>query len=282
MKLLVKVDIPEMLPLLVNLPEVAAISIPRGWPLAQQKESISLLHKMGKEAFVDMGFLWLEDELAEIRKYLKSVQNWHLDALLYTDLALWSLAKEYGLQDLLFYDGGSLLTNSVDTYYYRQRNRGVILARELTFEEIRRILRVNQNKASLFIAGYMTMAISRRHFLQAYFAYRQQETTMHQTFYLQEEKRKQRFPIREDIQGSIIYTDSVYLPYEELPVLAKECAYGMFDTVLLKKEEVLQIIHDLGSIHQNNAAMKLAAIRQQFPERQFDTGYLYRKTNVYK
>lgn len=281
MKLLVKVNDIKTAFSIVEKPEIAAICLPRCFSFIEGKEFVDIAKKNGKEIFIDFCFMMLESEVSEVKEELSVLSNLDFDYLIYTDIGVMSLAKEAGLAEKLFYDGGSLLTNSLDAYFYRNQNAGAFLARELTLEEIRRISYITKGKISFMMAGFLAMSISRRHFVRSYFDYLGKNEEVSGLYWLQEEKRKEQFfPITEDRYGSVIYTDGIYLPYEEWEELASLCEYGMIDATLLKNEELLYILEDILTLTKENAMTKLEAIRLKFPERTFDTAYLYRKTNV--
>lgn len=235
-----------------------------------------------KEFFIDLSYMLLENETDNAILALKKVKQWQADAFLYTDLGFYELAKKEGLTNKAFYDGGSLLTNSLDASFYLSFNKGVVLARELTLDEIKKISTHTAGKISLFIGGFLTMSFSRRHYLSSYFAYRNKKEILEDTYLLKEIKREDYYPIQERKEGTYLFTEGIYLPYQELAELENKYDYGFFDTNMLNSIEILTIVNDLITLNKENAGIKLATLKKRFAERVFDTGYLYRKTNVCK
>lgn len=282
MKLMIKLDDLNLAKELIKLPLVKGLVVESSIKSEQALFLTNLCKEYNKELFLDLRYMLLENEIEKAKADIEKVIAYQVDAFLYTDLGLYELAKRYRVDDKAFYDGGSLLTNSLDATYYLSFNRGVVLARELTLLEIKRLSKLTKRKISLFIGGYLTMSFSRRHYLSAYFAHRKIDINLDTTYWLKEIKREDYYPIQERESGTYLFTESIYLPLIELAQLEGSYDYGFFDTNMLKPQEILAIVNALSLLTKENASERLNNLKKQFKERIFDTGYLYRKTNVSK
>ncbi len=238
-----------------------------------------------KKVYVQIDNFISEDDMDELLDYMGFVKSLEPDGIYFHDLGLYEIAKEFSLADKLIYDGKSVLCNSLDTRFLLNRGiDSVMLARELTFEEIKDIASNNPGQVDIQIFGHQRMSYSRRKFLKNYFEEinRDYDYLNKESLYLIEEQRDYRMPIVEDDEGTFIYTDYIVEMFKELPKIADVIKRGVIDTLFIDNDNmILQACRDYKRVNKENADFIKESFRHSYPEN-YSSGYLYQKTNISK
>ena len=238
-----------------------------------------------KKVYVQIDNFVTEDDMEELLDYMGFVKSMEPDGIYFHDLGIYEIAKQFELVDKLIYDGKSVLCNSLDTRF--MLNKGidsVMLARELTFEEIKDIAVNNSGQVDIQIFGHQRMSSSRRKFLKNYFREinKDYDYLNKETMYLIEEQRDYRMPIVEDENGTYIYTDYIVEMFEEVPKIRSLIKRGVIDTLFINDENmILEVCRDYGRVNSDNATFIKESFRHAYPE-VYSSGYLYQKTNISK
>ena len=233
----------------------------------------------GKELQCDLRIMLEEEEIPGMRYYLQQLKELDPDGIVFTDLGLFKLAKEAGLTEKMIYDGGPLLSNTLDAaFFLKEGCRSVILARELTLEEVKTISKTLP-AVSMQTAGYLCMSSSKRKYLSSYFAYRDlPEDPWAEGYTIREERREEEYPIKEGRNGTKIYTESVFLPFREWKELNVQ--YGYLEGELFKKEEILSLLDVCQLLKEGKETEAQETASTKLPQKSFFDGYLYRRSEV--
>ncbi len=238
-----------------------------------------------KKVYVVIDNFISEDEMGKLYDYMGFVKSLEPDGIYFHDLGMYEMARRFDLLSKLIYDGKSVLCNSLDTRFLLNRGiDSVMLARELTFDEIKAIADNNPGKVDIQIFGHQRMSYSRRKFLKNYFneIHRDYDYLNKETMYLIEEQRDYKMPIVEDQDGTFIYTDYIVEMFEELPKIADVIKRGVIDTLFIDDDRmILQTCRMYGKLDKKNASFIKESFRNAFPEN-YSSGYLYQKTNISK
>ena len=239
----------------------------------------------GKKVYVQIDNFISEDDMDELFDYLGFVKSLEPDGIYFHDLGMYEIAKQFDLSDKLIYDGKSVLCNSLDTRFLLNRGiDSVMLARELTFEEIRDIASNNPGKVDIQIFGHQRMSYSRRKFLKNYFREinKDYDYLNKETMYLIEEQRDYKMPIVEDKEGTFIYSDYIVDMFKEVSEIDTLIKRGVIDTLFIENDNlILQACRDFNRVNKENADFIRESFRRSYPEN-YSSGYLYQKTNITK
>lgn len=251
---------------------------------SQMRDLVAYSHKYNKKVYVAIDDFVSESDRIALFEYFDFVASLEPDGIYYHDMALLDAAKKYGILNKMIYDGKTIICNSLETAFYL--NTGIdslVIARELTLEEIMPIVKMNPGKIDMQIFGHIRMSYTKRKFLTNYFKEIGTDydyfNNKHLT--LTEEKRDYHMPILQDDSGTKIYSDFIFECYEELPDLSEYLKRGIIDTLFVDDQIVLHALRDYRRINKINAQFLKNTFTRGTTDR-FSTGYLYIKTNKTK
>ena len=135
------------------------------------RRAVGLAHSMGKKVYVTCNTLPREDELNRLPAFLELLQDAKADAVIVTDLGVIALAKRFAPDVALHVSTQLGVVNSAAANVLHAMGADtVVLARELSLEEIRKI-RANtpaELKLEAFVHGAMCVSFSGRCLLSNY------------------------------------------------------------------------------------------------------------------
>lgn len=226
-----------------------------------------------------------EDDKANLYSYMEFIKDLNVDGIYFHDLAIYEVAGMYEIRDKLIYDGYSVMCNTLEATYFLSRGiDGVVISRELTFEEVNNIITMIPGMIDMQIFGYLRMSYSRRKFIRNYMKeigkpYIYEES---KNLSLIEEKRNYKMPIVEDQYGTRIYTDFILESMKEIPYLRNNLRRGIIDTLFIDDENlILTILREYQRVTVENSEFLRQSIYKNFPNR-YSSGYFYQKTNITK
>ncbi len=240
---------------------------------------------MGKKFYIVMDQFVSEDEKMLLYDYMDFIDSLDVDGIYFHDLGVFDAARSYDLTRKLIYDGKSVMCNSLDLSFMLDRGiDSVMISRELTFEEVKQIVRNNPYRVDMQIFGHLRMSYSKRRFLNNYFRQigKEYDYFDKESLSLIEEKREYRMPIMEDESGTHIYTDYILTMFDEIPILRPYLKRGIIDTLFIEDEnKIAQICRDYRRINENNVDFIRESFYHNYPDH-YSSGYLYQKTNITK
>lgn len=220
-----------------------------------------------------------------VNDYLEFLKKLDVDGIYFTDLGIISVAGAIGIRNKLIYDPDTLLTNSLDVNFYLRQGIGTVLARELSFDEVKHILEKNPGKCDMQIFGHLKLSYSKRQFMTNYFKYIGKEVDVlnKRSIRLVEEHRNYKLPIIEDKYGTRIYSDYVLLMYKEYLELRPLLKRAIIDDTFIEKNELtLAALRDYKRVSDMNAEFLEENITALYNNVSFSNGYLSNKTSKVK
>ncbi len=187
--------------------------------------AIAYAHELGKKIYVTVNIFAHEDDFAELPAYLHRLAALGADAVLVSDPGVIAVAREVAPALPVHLSTQANNTNShTVNFWLRQGVERVVLARELTMEELKAVRVKVEGELEMFVHGAMCMSYSGRCLLSNYLTGRDAnrgECTQpcRWGYALSEEKRPgEYFPVEEDRRGTYIFNshDLCLLPYMPL------------------------------------------------------------------
>ncbi|MCF2601943.1 U32 family peptidase [Anaerovibrio lipolyticus] len=186
------------------------------------QEAVDFAHKLGKKIYVTVNIFPHNSDIAKLPVYLTFLNEIKVDAILVADFGVFTLAKEYAPDVELHISTQANNTNWAAVNAWAELGaRRVVLAREMSLEEIKEIREKCSVELEMFVHGAMCISYSGRCLMSNYLTGRDANRgscaqPCRWNYALVEEKRPgQYFPVLEDERGTYIFNskDMCLLPY---------------------------------------------------------------------
>ena len=200
----------------------------------EMKEAVAFAHSLHKKVYVTVNIFAHNEDISALPEYLRSLQETGADALLISDLGVWSVARETVPAMPLHVSTQANTTNwaAVKAWENLGASR-VVLARELSFAEMKEIRSKTEVELEAFVHGAMCISYSGRCWLSSYLTGRDGNRgacaqVCRWEFSLTEANRPgQRFDVAGDERGTYIMNskDLCLLPYLPRLMEAGICSF---------------------------------------------------------
>jgi len=194
------------------------------------KEGVDYAHSFGRKLYVTVNIIPHNEDLEGLPEYLAELGSAGVDALIVSDPSIIMIARDV-LPDMELH----LSTQASNTNYksaefwHRLGIKRIVLARELSFEEIRETIAKSLDTLEFeaFVHGAMCMSYSGRCLLSNYMVGRDANRgecaqPCRYKYFLMEEKRPgQYMPVEEDNRGTYIFNSRDLCMIEYIPELVE-------------------------------------------------------------
>ncbi|HYE84227.1 MAG TPA: U32 family peptidase [Clostridia bacterium] len=198
--------------------------------MAEIKEGVDFAHENGKKLYVTVNIIPHNEDLEGLPEYLKELGSTGADALIVSDPSIIMTAKEVlpGMELHLSTQASNTNYKSAE-FWHSLGIKRIVLARELSFEEIRETIARSPESLEyeVFVHGAMCMSYSGRCLLSNYMVGRDANRgecaqPCRYKYYLVEEKRPgQYMPVFEDERGTYIFNSRDLCMIEHIPELVQ-------------------------------------------------------------
>lgn len=239
-----------------------------------------------KESILNLNRLFHEYELDELREYIDLFIKMDIDSYIFSDLAIYTIFKGYNLEHKLIYHARTMITSLQDALFWKSKNvKSVFVSNELTLEEINSI--VHAGNIAIEAYGHHQIFASKRDLLSLYFTYTKNEERQRKfkKYTIQEELRKEKYPILENHHGTVIYSAFKYAILEEIQSLDVKPKYIHINSIFIVEEELLEIVSLYKKVMDagfRESITKEAVKRLAEIDPNIYSGFLYKKTTLVK
>lgn len=190
------------------------------------RAGIEFAHTRGKRIYLTMNIIPHNDDLNAMPDYVRKVQDMGVDAIILSDPGVYSIVRETAPEMEIHLSTQANNTNWRSAkFWYEHGIKRIILARELSLNEIREIRKKvpEELELEIFIHGAMCISYSGRCLLSNYMAGRDSNRGLcahpcRWKYYLVEEKRPGEYmPIYENERGTFIYNSKDLCMIEHIP-----------------------------------------------------------------
>ena len=191
-------------------------------------EGIAYAHEHGKKVYVTANILAHNRDLEGVREYFKELKEMQPDALIISDPAVFTIAKEIVPEVDIHISTQANNTNyGTFQFWWKQGARRVVTARELSLEEIREIREhiPDEMEIETFVHGAMCISYSGRCLLSSFMAGRDanQGACTHPCRWkyavMEESRPGQYMPVYENERGTYIFNSKDLCMIEHIPEL---------------------------------------------------------------
>lgn len=213
------------------------------------KEAVKFAHNLNKKIYVTVNIFAHNEDLELLPKYLLELEEANVDAVLISDFGIWNIAKEVVPNMSLHVSTQANNCNWASTQAWKDLGaERVVLARELSLKEIKKIHEKVDVELEAFVHGAMCISYSGRCLLSNYFTGRDGNRgacaqICRWEFELKEKNRpNEGFDIQEDSRGSYVFNskDLCLIKYLDQIIEAGVCS--------LKVEGRMKSVHYVSTV----------------------------------
>lgn len=200
----------------------------KNFTLDEIKEGIEFAHARGAKVYITANIIPHNEDLKEFPDFVRQVASLGADAIIVSDLGTFSIVREVAPNLDIHISTQANNTNYASaSMWYKLGAKRVILARDLSFDEVRQI-RENTNldmEIECFVHGAMCVSYSGRCLLSNYLTHRDSNKgacshPCRWKYYLMEEKRPGEYmPVFENERGTFIFNSKDLCMIEYIPEL---------------------------------------------------------------
>ena len=234
------------------------------------------LEALDLDLYVDIDIMIEEGILSRLDGYLELLKSLRPKGIYFSDLAVYRLALKKGMSEMLIYDPKTLLTNSLDAIFFLKKGLdSVVIARELTLEEIRKIIKMTNGAIDMQVAGHIMMSYSKRKFVSDYLAYIGKPFKEDASYAIKEETRDRQMMIKETSFGTEIFSDHILFMPDEFKMIKDGLRHAIIEARYLDD----RLLYDIIAVYQG---LKDEDLLERYPDAYLEKGYLYDKTMIKK
>lgn len=190
--------------------------------------AINYVHNKKKKIYITVNIFAHNQDLKELPNYLRELEALGVDGIIFSDPGVWQIAQEIGSTLNLHLSTQANTTNWASARFWESRGvKRIILARELSLEEIQEIRTKVNLELEVFVHGAMCVSYSGRCLLSNYFTGRDANLgecaqPCRWRYALVEEKRPgEYYPLFEDQRGTYLLNSQDLCLIRYLPELIK-------------------------------------------------------------
>ncbi|TCO79082.1 peptidase U32 family protein [Marinisporobacter balticus] len=200
----------------------------KNFSFEDMEKGVEFAHQRGKKVYVTLNIIPHNEELKELPGYLEKLSQMDVDAIILSDPGTLMIVQELAPNMEIHLSTQANNTNYMSAkFWYKQGIKRIVMARELSFEEMKEI-RENIPKdleLEAFVHGAMCISYSGRCLLSNYMADRDANRgacahPCRWEYYLMEEKRPGEYmPVFEDEKGTYFFNSKDLCMIEYIPEL---------------------------------------------------------------
>src|SRR6056297_3043722 len=188
------------------------------------KEGTEFIHKRNKKIYVTVNMIPHNEDLEGLDEYLHQLEEIGVDALIISDPGVLKIIRDENIDIELHLSTQANAVNYASVAFWKEMGmKRIILARELSKDEIKDIREKTDVSLEMFVHGAMCISYSGRCLLSNYFVNRdanrgQCAHSCRWKYYLVEEERPgEYYPIFEDKSGTHIMNSKDLCLIEHIP-----------------------------------------------------------------
>jgi len=303
---------PELLATAANLEEAAALldagadalligddrfgmRLAGNFSLEDTAAVVSLAHAKGGKVYAGLGGLMPNRLLDELPAYVKAIAELGVDGIEFGDPAVLMTVKREVPNMKLHWNAEMTSTNYATANYWGSKGASrVVLARELNMEEMTGMVPLLEVEAQVQVHGMTNIYHSKRRLVESYMSHQGRPGDggslgkERGLFLIEAERKNEKFPIYEDVNGTHIMSSDDICILEDLHILM-EAGVDSFKIEGLLKSTAYNVAvvrayrHAMDVYSADPAAYTFReewlepVRRQQDPERELTFGFFYKE-----
>lgn len=141
----------------------------KNFDLKEIKEGVEYAHKLGKKVYVTVNIIFHNEDIEGLKEYLLYLDSIKVDGIIASDILVMELVKKLKLNlELHISTQASIMNEEAARFYKKLGAKRLVLARECSKEDIKKIKKTTGLDLEAFIHGAMCTSISGRCILSNY------------------------------------------------------------------------------------------------------------------
>ncbi len=193
---------------------------------AEMESGLAYAHERGKKVYITVNILAHNRDIDKLPPYLEELQQIKVDGLIISDPGVIRLASKYAADIPITVSTQANVSNYESAALYRELGASrIVLARELSLDEIIVIKKRVEIELEMFVHGAMCVSYSGRCLLSHYMTGRSAnlgacaQPCRYQYSVVEEKRPGQYYPIEEDERGSYLFNSRDLCLLEYIPQL---------------------------------------------------------------
>ena len=260
----------------------------------EMEKAVSFAHDLKKRVYVTVNIFAHNDDLRELPEYINFIDSIGIDGIIVSDPGVYRIARQVAPKLHLHISTQANNTNWSSVIFWQDLGaQRVVLAREVSLEDIRLIRQKVDIELEAFVHGAMCISYSGRCLLSNYFTGRdanrgQCAQPCRWKYSLMEENRPgQYFPVYEDDKGTYIFNSKDLCLLAYLPDLIQsglnsfkiegrmKSVHYVASVVKVYREAIDLYMHDPANF---TVKEEWLAELQKVSHREYTTGFYFNKT----
>src|SRR5690625_4537699 len=198
------------------------LRLPASFSLQELKELTELTHRKNKRIYVAVNALMHNDRIEKVPSFLTFLQEIGVDSITVGDPGVIHLLKKHNITIPYIYDAQTLVTSARQVNFWSKRGSGgAVLAREITFEELKEIAEQVTVPVEVLVYGATCIHHSKRPLVENYFNFTGEDKPKEKQLFISEPKRPEsHYSIYEDINGTHVFATNDINLFPHLKLLA--------------------------------------------------------------
>lgn len=247
------------------------------------EEVINLINKIkanNKECYLNINKIFHEGELKKIKDFLMDYMS-KIDGFLFSDFAIFSLAKELNIVDKLIFYSQTQIVNSYDAKLILDKGiKAVMVSKEMPLSTIEKVAKFG--KGAMIAHGYQHLFYSKRNLISLYNEKYHKNFNQINEFKIKEKTRDTFFPILEEENGFNIFTDYILETFDIIYSLKKQgIDYFIIDGNFLPLSYRIEVVR-LYSLLLNGEKINKLDFLNNYPELIHSSGCLFKQSKLTK
>lgn len=237
--------------------------------------------KKGLISIINLDRIIEQEELAGFYQTIEKYLTWGFDFFIFGDFAAVAYFSKNQMTDRLIYNPQTLIANRFDAQILKDLGSLVMIANELTLDEIKPI--TEMGNAVMEVYGYHQMSYSRRSLLSSFSEFQGKNLELTgQRLGLKEELRDDRYSIFQSEHGTFVYTPYRYGLFTELKNLP-ELRFAKISGQFVPETELISVIGLYRELLDGNYRSLLELqTRLKAIDPNLGTGYLHQRKDSFE
>lgn len=220
-----------------------------GFNVTFSLEEIKTLSRTNK-LFVSINKSLHNPEIKQIKEILIELDKLDILGVFFSDVGILNIKRELNLDIDLVWDQEQLTTNySTSNFYFDKGVKYTSLSNTITFDEIKEIKEKSKARVIVPAYGHQLMFVTERHLVKNYL----------ETFDIEDnskinyiEKEGKRYPIIDNNQGTVVFSDTVLNGIDEYIELGYDVILNSFNVDDTKFRSVVDNFLNKRSFHEEH------------------------------